>query len=401
MRRPVTRSSVLAASALFLVGALSGGCDTNPDPVTVFCKDFNVGKDLSAASFGVSGQVARPYVAFAQAVSDMAISGSTLLEEVESACMDIGVRCGADPSDPRLAAVVMPERVRVWCDLAAEGIRAKREPLRAAKFSMWFEAPGCVLDTAYQTTCEGRCRNDLSCVEAPERERCKAEDLVGTCAGRCTGTCQGSEEALVACDGTCAGSCYGECVDGDIQVRDFDSGSVCSKRCVGGCSAGCIFAAGAEARCDAPCRGGCEGELGAPSCAGDLAPPRCAGDVDCQKCCKASAAARATCEGGALGVVVADTARQDPLLAPLVQSLERNLPTIFLTAKGRGEALKSSASSLVDAAGHLMSHEDLGQEGAACGLLIAQTGVAASDNLKIALEGAKRVASAVEEIKKP
>ncbi len=400
----VPKPRVLATGvALVLAAALSGACDTNPAPVTVFCKDFSVGTDLSAVTFGVSGGAAKPYLAFAQAVSDMAVMGSTLLDEVESSCRDIALRFGANPDDPRLVTSAMPARVGVWCDLAAEGIAKKHDVLRAAKLTMWFTAPGCVIDTAYQSVCEGRCRDDLACAEAPTADRCKAEDLVGACDGRCTGSCEGSEGASATCDGSCTGSCDGECLDEDTQeaVKDFTSGSVCHRRCVGKCSASCTFAQGTEARCDSPCRGGCEGTLASPSCAGDLAPPKCSGDVDCQRCCKASAAARASCDGGALGVSVATGTGSDPTVPALVQALERNLPTIFLTARGRGETLKSNASSLVDAAGHVMGHDDLGQEGAACGLLIAQTGVAASDNLTIALDGANRVANAMDAATKP
>lgn len=384
-----------------LVVSLVVGCNTNPDPVTVFCTDFSVGADFSKKTFGVSGQTEKPYVAFAQAVSDMAIMGSTLVDEVESSCRDLAVTLGATADDRRLVGVTSPARARVWCDIAAEKIRANRAMLRSAKLSLWFTSPGCVTDTDYQASCESRCRTDSSCVEASVVERCAAADVVGTCDGKCTGKCSGAEDAPASCDGQCSGTCDGDCLDGDSPVEGFVSGTSCSARCVGKCNAVCVFAADSAASCDAPCRGGCEGTLSAPSCVGALEPPRCTGDADCQKCCKASAAARASCDGGALAVSVAEGATGDRAVAELVQSFERNLPTIFLTARGRGEILRSNASSLVDTAGRLLAHDDIGQMGAACGLLMAQTGEAASDNVKAALEGAKKVAGAVDDTTKP
>ena len=98
---------------------------------------------------------------------------------------------------------------------------------------------------------------------------------------------------------------------------------------------------------------------------------------------------------------VADGAAKDRAVAEAVQSFERNLPTIFLTARGRGESLRKNASALVDTAGRLLAHDDIGQMGAACGLLMAQTGEAASDNVKAALEGAKKVATAIDETTAP
>ncbi len=384
-----------------LVVSLVVGCNTNPDPVTVFCTDFSVGADFSKKSFGVSGQTEKPYVAFAQAVSDMAIMGSTLVDEVEASCRDLAVTLGATADDRRLVGVVSPARARVWCDIAAEKIRANRAMLRSAELSLWFTTPGCVTDTDYQASCESRCRTDAACVEASVVERCAAADVVGTCSGKCTGKCSGAEDAPASCDGQCSGTCDGDCLDGVSPVEDFVSGTSCSARCVGKCNAVCVFAEDSTAACDAPCRGGCEGTLSAPSCVGALEPPRCTGDADCQKCCKASAAARASCDGGALGVSVAEGATEDRSVAELVQSFERNLPTIFLTARGRGEILRSNASSLVDTAGRLLAHDDIGQMGAACGLLMAQTGEAASDNVKAALDGAKKVAGAVDETTKP
>ena len=394
--KSVTKSGVAVG---LMVAVLAAGCDTNPEPVTVFCSDFSVGADFSKETFGVQGSTVKPYVAFAQAVSDMAVMGSTLLGEVDTACRDLAYGFGANPSDPRLVgpsgSKVEASSTKDACNLAAELIASKRSVLVGAKVSMWFTSPGCRIDATELSQCEARCIDGNGCVEPPWTARCKPADLVGVCSGRCTGSCEGAENATASCDGTCTGSCDGTCTKDGTAVRDFASGGVCKGRCNGRCGGACTFAEGTPATCDATCRGGCEGALEAAKCAGDLGPPKCAGDVDCQACCTASAAARASCEGGALGVVVANPG-VDPRVASMVQALERNLPTLLLTARGRGEALRSHASSLVDTAGHLMSRDDLGREGAACGLLMAQTGVSASDNLKVAVEGARRVSSAVD-----
>lgn len=134
----------------------------------------------------------------------------------------------------------------------------------------------------------------------------------------------------------------------------------------------------------------------AQSCTKPLAAPKCAGDVDCQKSCAASSAARALCPSGSLAINVDPASRRDARLAQLVGVLDRNLPAIFLAARGRAQVLSDGASDLVGTAGNILKRsDDLGPMGAACGMLIGQTSSEARKNLDAALGGSKVVAHAV------
>lgn len=380
-----------------LVSALIGGatlvtaCGTDPEPITVLCTDFRVGADLSDAEFGVDKSLQPSYVAFAQAAGDLASTASAMLREVGSSCQGLAVDLGAEANDPRLAGLVEPELSKGWCAIAVERFAAVRPKLVAAHYDVKTVLPRCATDVDYQTACEARCKTDASCVEASNEERCPQANREGLCPGLCTGTCQGAETAPAMCQGVCGGICVGTCGDDDASA-----GARCDRSCVGTCNAGCAARDGQGMECDARCTGGCSEPLVSPVCTADLAPPRCGGDVDCQRSCKASAAARASCSGGSLEVVVDAEARKDVALARVIGAMERHLPAIFVAARGRAQLLSDDASDLVDSAGNILARtEEIGQKGAACGVLIAQTGDVASKSLETAVDGARKVAEVV------
>lgn len=371
--------------------ALVAACGTDPEPITVLCTDFRVGADLSDAEFGVEKSLEPSYVAFAQAAGDLASTAAATLHDVGSSCQGLAVDLGAEANDPRLAALVEPELSKAWCAIAVERFTAVRPKLVAAHYDVKTVLPRCAIDVDYQTACEARCKTDLSCVEASNEDRCPQANREGLCPGLCTGICQGAETAPAMCAGVCAGTCVGTCGDDDASA-----GARCDRTCTGTCNAGCVAREGQGMECDARCTGGCSEALVSSVCTIDLAPPLCAGDVDCQRSCKASAAARASCLGGSLEVVIDAEARNDAPLARVIGAMERHLPAVFVAARGRAQLLSDDASDLVDSAGNILARtEEIGQKGAACGVLIAQTGDVASKSLKAAIDGAQKVVQTV------
>jgi hypothetical protein len=380
-------------SGASLVGALAlfaAGCGTTPPSTSVVCTDFRVGADLSGATFGVTGDVQRPYIAFAQAAGDLSAVADELLRDVGASCHELSVALGADPRDPRTLKKLEPEQVGAWCTIAAERFTGVQAKLTSHHFGVQVDTPKCNVDTA----CEARCQTAPGCAEPTPEERCPADARQGICPGTCTGTCSGSETAPAECAGACAGTCFGTCTKGEHESTDCSTGCVCASVCTGSCTASCDLPKGG--RCDAPCAGTCSEPMLAPSCNQPLADPVCAGDVDCQKSCRASAVARAICPAGSLAIVIDKAARSDPALARIVGALERTLPAIFLASRGRAKALDDDASALLDGAGRLLNHtEAIGPMGAACGILIGETGSQAQTNLVAAHNGATALANAI------
>lgn len=377
-----------------LTASLLGGCGTDPEPQSVVCTDFRAGADLSNATFGVSGDLQRPYVAFAQAAGDLASVANDMLHTVGTACEGLALELGASRSDPRVVGKLEPDAVRAWCDIAAEQFKKARPVLERANFAVSVVTPKCTVDTSFQVECEQRCVSKTTCTEESPEERCPDEAREGICPGTCTGTCTGSETAPAVCDGECSGTCFGTCGDeGDEEPEACSTGCVCTKTCKGTCTAACTLGSQGAA-CDALCSGGCSEPLIAPSCSQPLVAPKCAGDVDCQKSCSASGAARASCPEGSLAVRIDPEARVAN--ARTIGALERHLPPIFLAARGRAKVLADGASDVLDAAGNILTRgKELGPMGAACGMLIGKTGEDARKSLNAAKAGSKVVANAI------
>ncbi len=402
------RSLVLVASLASGV-ALVSGCGTSPEPTSIVCTDFRAGADLSSSTFGVTGELQKPYVAFAQAAGDLSAVANQMLRDVGAACQGLALELGADPADARVSGQPEKESVRAWCKIAAERFTSTRSRLDAVHFVVQVVTPRCTTDTSFQLACEQRCRADKACTETSTEERCPADAREGICPGVCTGTCTGSESATAACEGACTGTCFGTCdaedkgehgdkehsADKDDEGKDCSTGCACTKICRGTCTAACALTPGAG-HCDAVCAGTCSEKMVAQTCTKPLAPPTCGGDVDCQTSCGASGAARASCPGGSLAVSIDAAARSDLAVTRIVAALERHLPAVFLAARGRAKTLANGASDILDSAGRILAHSDeLSPMGAACGMLIGQTGDEARKNLNAALAGSQDLAHAV------
>lgn len=401
LRRFVALSSLVSA-----VATVMSGCGTNPEPTSVVCTDFRAGADLSSSTFGVTGELQRPYVAFAQAAGDLSGVANQMMHDVGAACQGLAIELGADPADARVRDKAETDAVRAWCKIAAERFTSVRPRLEKAHFLVQVVTPRCTTDTTFQLACEARCRaGTAACTEASPEERCPVEGREGICPGECTGTCTGSESAPAACEGSCSGTCFGTCGASDggdgkgdhgDKATDCSAGCACTQTCKGTCTAACTLAERGPGHCDAVCAGKCSVPMVAATCTKPLAPPTCAGDVDCQKSCSASGAARASCPDGSLSVVLDAGARRDMETARIASALERHLPPVFLAARGRAKVLADGASDILDSAGHILTHADqLGPMGAACGMLIGETGDEARKNLNAALGGSQDLAHAV------
>lgn len=369
-------------------------CATVPEPVTVYCDEFQVGAD-----FGQDGGPAPTYAALAQAVSDVTVLASTLLRSVDAACVDLTVAFGGNPEASRLAEGSAAARVRSHCERAAARILASGNVLRAANVKVWFARQSCLADTGYQLACEATCRADASCVEVDSRERCGDGDVVGTCNGVCAGACDGSAGSPVACDGACNGACDGACSGAGRPVGTFVSGGRCYARCLGQCGGTCAPHGGASV-CEGACRGPCEGTTIALRCTAPLEAPQCIGDIDCQRACRASAHARATCPAVALGVT-SDPARTPDSTSRLIRALERDLPTVFLVARGRGDEVRDASRDLGGSTRHFAASDDTNAERAACAITIARTGAIADENMRATSKAAKTLSDALDSATKP
>ena len=399
-----TKSLVAVGLLGASIAILVSGCGTTPEPRSVVCTDFRAGADLSGSTFGVTGELQRPYFAFAQAAGDLSAVANQMLRDVGSACEGLAVELGADPADARVLGKRETDRVSAWCKIAADRFTSVRPRLEKAHFAVQIVTPRCTTDTDFQLACERRCQGGASCTESATEERCPVDAREGICPGVCTGTCTGSESAAAACEGSCSGTCFGTCSapgsrgedDHGKDRIDCGEGCACTKVCKGTCTAACKPAEGSGGRCDAVCAGTCSEKMIAQTCTKPLAAPTCGGDVDCQKSCGASGAARATCPEGSLAVVIDSAARSDADVARIAAALERHLPAIFLAARGRAKVLADGASDVLDSAGHILNHADeLGPMGAACGMLIGQTGDEARKSLNAALGGSQVLAHAV------
>ncbi len=390
------RRSIAIVTGLAVGAALmASGCGTNPEPTSVVCTDFRAGADLSKSTFGVTGDLQRSYGAFAQAASDLAAVASHMLHEVSGACSGLAVELGANPADPRIAGKSEPDAAREWCKIAAERVANVRPRLDRLHFALQVITPQCTTDTSFQVACEQKCVAQAGCTEASTEERCPRDAREGVCAGTCTGKCIGAETAPASCTGTCNGACVGTCGAVADDAMDCTGGCTCSSVCTGTCTGDCALRDAGD-HCDAICAGTCSEAMLAQTCTKPLAAPKCSGDVDCQKSCSASGAARAACPDGSFAIIVDPGARSDKEVARILGAFERHLPVVFLAARGRAKVLADGASDLLDSAGHILNHsQELGAMGAACGMLIGQTGDDARKSLNAALDGSQDLAHAL------
>src|SRR5262245_59157762 len=95
--KPLTALFVAGLAAPLLLTAY-GEDGLVPDPTgDLCCKDFVVGADMSGVDFGLEGEVAGEFSAFAQAGGDLSAVATGALDDVAIACENIARDLGADP----------------------------------------------------------------------------------------------------------------------------------------------------------------------------------------------------------------------------------------------------------------------------------------------------------------
>ncbi|MEO7037754.1 MAG: hypothetical protein ABI335_28350 [Polyangiaceae bacterium] len=427
--------TALAVTAL-AVSSLGAGCSAVKDAQgALCCSDFKIGTDMTNTKFDVDASIQGSFSAFANASSDLSAVATGSIADVTTACQNIALDLGADPTDASVDGKTGTDALKGWCDLAKASIGADfgAKGSLAGSVSVDFEPPKCTASIKATADCQASCSADASCDIKATPPTCKG----GTLTVECSGSCTASGSADVACTGSCTGGCSGSCTaSGGVKVD-------CKGKCDGTCSAGATGGATAKGtgiQADGSCNGQCDGtctlDADAPkinctgvcdghcdaactatanvnvkcdgSCDSDYTPLKCEGgtleggckvDASCQGSCNASASAKAECTPPSVAVVAKANADLDAngqlQLQTAIASLEANLPQILVVFKARGQAFVDSFSAAVSAGADITGSSKLNANGIVCGALIVDTLGTASANFGSALDAAGTVAGAV------
>jgi len=432
--------SAFAFTAL-TIPLLAVGCGSD-NPLSkaqegLCCTGFKVGTDMTNADFGVNANIKGQFAAFANAASDLSATATASVGDVTTACQNIALDLGADPSDPKVAGKVGTDALTGWCDLAIAQINADfgANGTLATSVSVDFEAPQCSASLTATANCQASCSADAKCDIKANPPKCTG----GTLTVECSGNCTASGSASVACTGQCTGGCTGSCTaQGGVAVdckgkcdgtctagakggaTESGTGIQADGSCDGQCDGTCTLAADApkikcsgscDGHCDATCKGSamaqvkcdgtCDADYTPVSCTGGKLEGGCMVDASCQGSCNASASAKAQCTPPSVSVTAKAVASLDAdgqtNLDRAIASLEKNLPAILVTFKARGANFTGSITAAGSAAVDITTNHsgDLGVKGVACGVVIASTITTATSNFAAALSAAGNVAGSV------
>jgi hypothetical protein len=353
------------------------------------------------------------------------------LQDVEGACRGIAEDLGASEQELQTALNARGSaRVTALCDLAIARFNASfgaNGTFRSAgTLTLRATPPRCSASVSAKANCQAKCSVDGRCdlkANPPTCEggrlevACKGECTAKagatlSCTGQCTGSCKGSCEAKggvsVECDGQCDGTCSanangsGNGMQADGTCKGFCSGKCtfraeapavqCSGTCSGECSASCQGSAQAEVRCD----GECKAEAEPISCTGGELKGGCEVNADCNANCNASVQAKAECTPPAIELAFSARAQLDANVAAqfsaAVASLERNLGTLVLQARARGEAYVKIGEAFGSASARIVADPGkLNVKGAACATKIAAVAVDAVGNARASLTASAKV----------
>jgi hypothetical protein len=427
--------TAVALSAL-VVSSLAAGCSAVKDAQSAACCDgFKVGKTMTTADFDVDASIQGSFVAFANAASDLSAVATGSVSDVTTACQNIALDLGADPTDPKVAGKTGTDALTGWCALAKASISANfgASGSLATSVSIDFEPPMCTASISATADCQASCDVSAMCDIKATPPKCTGGTLTvecsggctatgsadvactGSCTGGCSGSCKASGGAKIdckgKCDGTCTagatggatamgtgiqadGSCNGQC-DGTCTL-DADAPKItCTGVCDGHCDAACKGTADLKVKCD----GMCDADYTPLKCEGGKLEGGCKVDADCQGSCNASASAKAECTPPSVSVVAKAKANLDVnaqlQLQTAIASLEANLPKILVVFKARGQAFLDTVGVAVTAGGNLAGSGKLGLKGTTCGIIIGAAIGTASDNFGASLSAAGDIAGAV------
>jgi hypothetical protein len=376
---------VLLGSSIALVSLVNCSAVEDAGDVAgaLCCTEFKVGGDQSnlGAELKIEGQAAAQFSVFAQAISDLSVTATAMLNDVTNACRSIAVDAGASQTDLDAAeAKGERDRAGAYCDLAVASVKAGLTASGEANATLEavFEPPKCEASISAKAKCQGQCSGSAKCdikanpptctggkLEVSCKGECKVEGSASiACEGKCEGTCEGScvAEGGVAvdcegkCDGTCAaggsangsgaqadGTCKGTC-QGTCTASATAPKIACKGQCKGSCSASCRASGTLAAKCD----GKCEGDFEPISCKGGELSGGCQVEAKCEANCNASVKAKAECTPPRVEIRASASASANVNVDRIIASLEANLPQIIIAVQARGPSFVGSVKASVE-----------------------------------------------------
>jgi hypothetical protein len=213
---------------------------------------------------------------------------------------------------------------------------------------------------------------------------------MGGCMGMCEGKCDGvatPSGGMANCAGTCEGRCTQPALGASCRGK-------CASSCNGKCKGECKLDAMANVNCGASvsCKGGCTGTATQPKCETELIPPVCTGDPNCQSSCSAEASAKMICTP--LTVTLIANVETSGDFAKLKATIEKNLPTILITARTKGQ-LAARALEKVAATGQAVvkASTNFGGKAIACAGTAAEAALTASASMSVSVNASASVTS--------
>jgi len=433
------RLKPFTAVALFgvVVSSMAAGCSAVKDAQGAVCCDgFKVGTTMTATSFPtVDASIQGSFVAFANATSDLSAVATASVSDVTTACQNLALDMGGDPTDASVAGKTGTDALTGWCAMAKAQIGASfgAKGTLATSVSVDFVPPKCTASISATADCQASCDVNATCDIKATPPKCTGGTLTvecsggctatgkadvactGNCTGGCSGSCKASGGATIDCKGKCDGkctagatggatakgtgiqadgSCDGQC-DGTCTLSADAPKISCTGVCDGHCDAACKGTADLKVKCD----GKCDADYTPLKCDGGKLEGGCSADASCQGSCNASASAKAECTPPSVSVVATAKAGLNASaqlqLQTAIASLEANLPKILVVFKARGTDFADSLTAAVNAGVSLTGSGKLNASGTTCGLIIGAAIGTASDNFVAALSAAGDIAGSV------
>jgi hypothetical protein len=416
--------------AMVAIGMVAGtnGCSTSdiPGPSALCCTAFQPGTDMSTADFGVDASIKGQMSAFANATGDLSAVAGTALADVTSACRNIAVDMGDDPTGGTGGATGGAngksgvDLLNYWCDEAANSVTTVIKA--SGTVTLTVVPPECDVSIQATASCQGSCDVSGSCNVQANPPTCTGGTLEASCTGTCTasasaptfdctgscsGTCSGSctvQTGGVDCTGKCQGTCTakagvgngtGAQADGTCQGSCTGTCSVtapsatCSGTCSGQCNANCTAAPG---QASATCSGTCSAKATPISCKGGKLSGGCQVDANCQANCNASAKAKASCTPPSVTLVATGTASAS--FNTLAITLQKNLPALINVILGQGKDFADDISAAIQGGATLTTSGSLGAGGTICVADMVAAATSGSANFAATLSASVKVSTA-------
>ncbi len=417
-------SGLIAMTAIALVAG-TNGCSAASNLPSLCCTAFQPGTDMSTVDFGVDASIKGQMSAFANATGDLSAVAGAALADVTSACQNIAVDMGDDPTGGTGGATGGAngksgvDLLNYWCDEAANSVSTVIKA--SGTVTLTVVPPECDVSIQATASCQGSCSANASCnvqanpptctggtLEVSCSGTCTASasaptfDCTGSCSGSCSGSCTaqgGGVDCAGKCDGTCTatakagesgaqadGTCKGQC-SGTCSVTAPSAN--CTGTCSGKCDANCTAAPG---QASASCSGTCSAKATPLSCKGGKLTGGCQVDANCQANCNASAKAKASCTPPSVTLVATGTASAS--FNTLAITLQKNLPALINVILGQGKDFADDISAAVQGGASLTASGNLGAGGTVCVVDMVAAATAGSANFAATLSASVKVSTA-------